>query len=193
MASTQAAMAIFIILLSIKLVQDVVKREMSMWFIIQSYLGTSLMFAGFYALINKMDVHAFTGIPASNQFSSVPAMLNFVDFFTFSIGIMSAGISKIYPEMWYAEIVVTIQMLTCMLYWCVILGSGLDHVLSLTPVKPEPKRADGSVKTLGAVNSMSNLSDASRGSKYFVATRPPSRRTSRNVPNVRETADGGDT
>ena len=44
-------MVAWIILMSFKLVQDVMHRNLSLWFIIQSYLSTILMFTGIYMLV----------------------------------------------------------------------------------------------------------------------------------------------
>jgi hypothetical protein len=129
----------FIILLSIKLVHNVIHRSVNFFFIIQSYLSTIVMFAGVYLLIDLYERTAFIGLSQTHDSPQAEVFELYVDFLVFSIGVMSAGISKIVPNLWYAELVVGLQMLVCMVYWMFILGYGLDNVMntSLTELDHE--------------------------------------------------------
>jgi hypothetical protein len=115
------------------------------------------------------------------------------------------GISKVYPIEWSAELLVSLQMLVAMMYWCgtapyfnliafwralvlteptvVILGSGLDHVLNLTPVKPEQQKGLGLTEAVQQLNSQqlpSSVSSAQMSTRFGRIS--VSRSTSRPLP-----------
>lgn len=86
---------------------------------------------------------SFYGVTDINT-PRVKSLIFYVDFFNFSLGIMSAGtpvlpfyyfpsrhlgISKVYPVHWGSELLVSLQMVICMFYWCGACPSSLIVVL----------------------------------------------------------------
>lgn len=85
----QVSGLLFIIITSLKLVQQVLHRTITLSFILQSYLSTILLFAGLYVLLYRIDEDSFDGLEPSTEKTEV--LIAYVDFLTFSTGLMSAG------------------------------------------------------------------------------------------------------
>jgi len=174
MAFFQCLMCLYIIFVSLKLVKDVINRSLDLWFIVQSYLSTILMFAGLYSLMHRLDHACFAGLD-EDDFSVGRPLIFFIDFFTFSVGCMSAGLAKVTAAKWYSELLVSAQMLCSIVYWCVILGSGLDHVMSLTPAKKPGKSGSQPPPIPGTSLSINSDNPHASDGLGHTRTRRPSR------------------
>jgi len=106
---------------------------------------------------------------------------------------MSAGLSKISAVKWFSELLVSAQMLSSIVYWCVILGSGLDHVLDLAPTRPPKASLSPTVAPTLSINGDAPRTDDGPGMRrnlsghdLVAATR--ARRVSRSQASPREPA-----
>jgi len=124
---------IFMVLISAKLVYNATSGQVNWFFLVQSYLSTVIMFAGVYLLIHHRYPEAFMGLNPLEFEDQRRTFEWYIDFLHFSVGVMSAGISKVLPSLWYAELVVTTQMLISMVYWMFILGFGLEAASRAAP------------------------------------------------------------
>lgn len=79
---------------------------------------------------NRLDNTCFDGLEETATLNT-RVLLFYIDLLTFSMGIMSAAVSKVQAIAWYVELVVMFQELVAMVYWCAILGYGLDHILDI--------------------------------------------------------------
>jgi len=141
MTGFQLLHMLFMVLVSAKLVHSATVGHINIWFILQSYLSTAIMFAGIYLLLHIRDSTAFFGLDAPIE-KDCMTFCWYIDLLNFSIGVMSAGISKVVPARWYAELVVSCQMLVAMVYWMFILGFGID-VASRASSPPAPEEYQG--------------------------------------------------
>lgn len=109
MLAFQLVHVIFMVVISVKLVHQVIHRSVNILFIIQSYLSTIVMFGGVYTLMCAFPPHfhpfkffiiilfshhlnreAFQGVEMTGTIGQLTFEW-YIDFLVFSIGIMSAG------------------------------------------------------------------------------------------------------
>uniref|UniRef100_A0A7S2TH13 Potassium channel domain-containing protein n=1 Tax=Lotharella oceanica TaxID=641309 RepID=A0A7S2TH13_9EUKA len=121
---------ITILLVSMRLVQKARSHEVSVSFLIQSFLSTATLFAGIYFTMMMMDREAFRSFhQRSDHVFAVAGWL-----FYFSITTQTTtGYGDVYPAKWFSQAVVIIQMLIAFLYNVVILGLGMVHIINVLP------------------------------------------------------------
>jgi len=132
---------ILIVLVSIKLVKQLLHRNASGLFLVQSYLSTIMLFAGIYMLLFRINMKTFSGLPESaDRVISMEMFDIWVRFLYFSVTTMSTvGYGDIYPTMWYSCLVAMLQMLLNTLYTVVIFAKGMAHFAQQQPAGPVPK------------------------------------------------------
>jgi Ion channel len=123
---------VFILVVSVKLVKQLVHRTASGWFLAQSYLSTLLLFGGIYHLLFRIAASSFDGIleEVQAQTHSPFAMLLLVAVrcWYFSItAVTTTGFGDIVATRWYSQVVVSLQMLLSTVYTTVIFAKGLSH------------------------------------------------------------------
>eukprot|EP00026_Physarum_polycephalum_P015204 Phypoly_transcript_15834.p1 GENE.Phypoly_transcript_15834~~Phypoly_transcript_15834.p1 ORF type:complete len:289 (+),score=28.31 Phypoly_transcript_15834:108-869(+) len=115
---------------SIKLCKQVLHRTASPMFVVQSFLSTTLLYAGLFTLINRADQDAFTGF---SQYANQPpkplaTIQIFIKFWYFSTATMTTvGYGDVTPTTWYTQLIVTTEMLLSVTFTVVIFAQGLSH------------------------------------------------------------------
>jgi hypothetical protein len=88
----QSLHLLLIIVVSVKLVKQVVHHTVSGWFLIQSYLSSILLFAGIYTLLYRVERHSFRGVlevdGASSSSQTLDLVLIFIKMLYFSVTVM---------------------------------------------------------------------------------------------------------
>jgi len=114
---------------SIKLCKQVLHRTASPMFVVQSFLSTTLLYAGFFTLINRAEPKAFAGFDEfSNNTEALVTVRIFIKFLYFSTATMTTvGFGDVTPTLWYTQLIVTTEMLLSVTYTVVIFAQGLSH------------------------------------------------------------------
>eukprot|EP01121_Diplochlamys_sp_Union-15-3_P015275 TRINITY_DN5015_c0_g1_i2.p1 TRINITY_DN5015_c0_g1~~TRINITY_DN5015_c0_g1_i2.p1 ORF type:complete len:267 (+),score=41.34 TRINITY_DN5015_c0_g1_i2:31-801(+) len=137
MGTLQFVLAVVIVVISIKLCKQVLHRTVTFWFLSQSYLSTIVLFSGIYTIIFRINGASFSGVwmstPDTSEWRSVRI---FVRMFYFSTTTMTAiGYGDITPDVWYTDLIVTMQLLLTVVYTTVVFALGLQHFNRQTLVK----------------------------------------------------------
>eukprot|EP01095_Lingulamoeba_sp_RSL-Kostka_P017660 TRINITY_DN9329_c0_g1_i2.p1 TRINITY_DN9329_c0_g1~~TRINITY_DN9329_c0_g1_i2.p1 ORF type:complete len:271 (-),score=45.65 TRINITY_DN9329_c0_g1_i2:56-868(-) len=136
----QCLLLLFLILTSIKLGKQLKHKTASAWFLIQSYLSSILLFAGFYSLMFQVSSDSFIG-DAYNEDLNIFEEFN--NFLYFSIVTMTTvGFGDLSPNLWYTKLLVMLQMLISIVYTVVIFSKGLESLagkISESRVVEEPQ------------------------------------------------------
>mmetsp|Transcript_8299 Transcript_8299/g.20906 ORF Transcript_8299/g.20906 Transcript_8299/m.20906 type:complete len:404 (-) Transcript_8299:674-1885(-) len=138
---------LFVLIVSVKLVKQLVHRTASGWFLAQSYLSTMLLFGGIYHLLFRIASSSFDGILEEVQAQTTSPfgmlLLVAVRCWYFSItAVTTTGFGDIVATRWYSQVVVSLQMLLSTLYSTVIFAKGLTHFSSSSPSSGRNHRPD---------------------------------------------------
>ena len=97
----------------------------SIWFLVQSYLSTVLLFAGFYVIAFKINPDTFPAMLDMND--KVPSpFISFCSALYVSTYMMtSVGVGDIFPATWVAQLLCICQMLLGVAYSTVVIALGI--------------------------------------------------------------------
>uniref|UniRef100_A0A6B2LG96 Potassium channel domain-containing protein n=1 Tax=Arcella intermedia TaxID=1963864 RepID=A0A6B2LG96_9EUKA len=133
---------LFVVVVSIKLVKQILHKTVSPWFLAQSYLSTILLYAGIYTMIYKIAVikelspFSFAVDPAASA-GRFKWVLTWVSFLYFSTATMTTvGYGDISASVWYTRLIAASEMLFSILYSAVILSIGLQHFTTKNNLVP---------------------------------------------------------
>lgn len=127
MVTAQVVHVIVLVSASIKLAKQLLHHTAPTGFLLQSYLSTIILFAGVYTLIHRANASAWTATSAGSENEDLYIIKSFVIFVYVSVQtITSVGYGDVHPRVWYAYLLVSLQMLVGVMYSVAILGRGLE-------------------------------------------------------------------
>lgn len=89
-------------------------------FLAQSYLSTTLLYAGLYTLVYKIESSSFQHLTGAKDPLSTPLIFFKMAVFSISTGTL-CGTSSIIPDMWLAQLIASTQMLMSYVYFASVL------------------------------------------------------------------------
>jgi len=107
---------------SIKLCRRVLHKEASPLFVAQSFMSSVLLYGGIYHMLNFTYPDSFSGIDSPSHF------VRAVNFLYYSTATMTTvGFGDITPNTWFAQLIVTSQMIVSVTFTVIIFAQGLAH------------------------------------------------------------------
>lgn len=116
----QAANLLLVILTTIKLTKQIMHQTLTKSFLAQSFLSTTLLYAGLYTLVYKIEPSSFQHLTGAKDPLSTPRVFFKMVVFSISTGTL-CGSSSIIPDMWPAQLIASTQMLMSYVYFASVL------------------------------------------------------------------------
>lgn len=116
----QALNLILVAFTTIKLTKQMMHQTITKSFLGQSFLSTTLLYAGLYTLVYKIDRNAFDNVSGGNGALKTPLMFFKMVFFSISTGTL-CGLASVVPVMWPAQLIASTQMLLSYVYFASVL------------------------------------------------------------------------
>ncbi|GAB5357952.1 hypothetical protein AAMO2058_000418000 [Amorphochlora amoebiformis] len=159
---------VMILLVSLRLVQKYRTQEVSVSFLVQSFLSTAMLFAGIYLTFMLINPRSFYVNFAHKRHITSATVL----FFYFSITTQTGtGYGDIYPNQWYSQFAVTIHLLISFFYQVVILGLGMGHIIKLLPGSISDRRHDSATVSRGPILTTASGIKARKGAMMILNSR----------------------
>ncbi|KAJ7393324.1 hypothetical protein OS493_006294 [Desmophyllum pertusum] len=141
----QAANLILVFFTTIKLTKQIMHQTVTKSFLGQSFLSTTLLYAGLYTLVYKFDSKAFQNISGAKDALNTPLVFFKMTVFSISTGTL-CGSSAIIPDLWSAQLIASTQMLMSYVYFA-----------SLLYISVQPRKSDLKWKVVTRSNQYRNL------------------------------------
>ncbi|KAL9971112.1 hypothetical protein ACROYT_G023599 [Oculina patagonica] len=141
----QAANLILVFFTTIKLTKQVMHQTVTKSFLGQSFLSTTLLYAGLYTLVYKFEPDAFQNIKGAKDALSTPLVFFKMTVFSISTGTL-CGSSAIFPDMWSAQLIASTQMLMSYVYFASVLYMAV-----------QPRKSDLKWKVISRSNNYRSL------------------------------------
>lgn len=116
----QALNLILVAFTTIKLTKQIMHQSVTKSFLGQSFLSTTLLYAGLYTLVYKIEKAAFDNVSGDNAALKTPLMFFKMVFFSISTGTL-CGLASVVPVMWPAQLIASTQMLLSYVYFASVL------------------------------------------------------------------------
>ncbi|XP_045161548.2 uncharacterized protein LOC123526457 [Mercenaria mercenaria] len=119
---------IVVILISVQLLSQIQKREVTRILLAQSYIATVLLFSGIYTASYRMDPRSWKFVSdAEENLSPVMIVTLYTRFLFFSVSTATlCGAADALPKEWYTSLFVSAQMLLSFMYFTSVLGTTLS-------------------------------------------------------------------
>lgn len=112
----QALNLILVSFTTIKLTKQIMHQTVTKSFLAQSFLSTTLLYAGLYTLVYKIEPDTFSHLSLSN--SALSTMLVFFKMTFFSISTATlCGMAAVVPATWPAQLIASVQMFMSYVYF----------------------------------------------------------------------------
>lgn len=116
----QALNLILVVFTTIKLTKQIMHQTVTKSFLGQSFLSTTLLYAGLYTLVYKFDDSAFSNLSGDKGALKTPLVFLKMVFFSISTATL-CGVSSFIPEMWSSQLIASTQMLMSYVYFASML------------------------------------------------------------------------
>lgn len=116
----QAANLILVIFTTIKLTKQIMHQTVTKSFLGQSFLSTTLLYAGLYTLVYKFEAAAFQHISGAKSPMGTPLVFFKMTVYSISTGTL-CGSSSIVADLWSAQLIASTQMLMSYVYFASVL------------------------------------------------------------------------
>eukprot|EP00118_Oscarella_pearsei_P013761 m.113297 g.113297 ORF g.113297 m.113297 type:complete len:310 (+) comp37458_c1_seq6:47-976(+) len=132
LAIFQGLNLLLVVFTSVKLAKQIIHHTASSLFLMQSYVSTLLLFAGFYTLIFRLDKKSFTGVTETSSTDDEEKSVLIIELFLLMIYFSASnatlcGSSEVHPDIWYSLIFVILQMVLSFAYFASILSEATSH------------------------------------------------------------------
>lgn len=116
----QALNLLLVVFTTIKLTKQVMHQTVTKSFLGQSFLSTTLLYAGLYTLVYKIDNKAFSNLSLAKGPLNTPLVFFKLTFFSISTATL-CGIASVLPDMWSAQLITSTQMMMSYIYFASVL------------------------------------------------------------------------
>lgn len=126
LAIFQAILIFVVICMSIKITKQYLHMTLTPWFLAQAYLSSILVFTGFYTLYIRLSQKSFKHVDEPHHDAFAFQVYSQMLFFSVSTATL-CGVSLTFPNVWYAYITVSVQMLLSFVYFASILSVAINR------------------------------------------------------------------
>jgi len=156
----QCVQVLFVIITSVKLVKQLKHRTASGWFLVQSYLSITILYAGIYTLVYQIESSSFNSAQLKSESAEIFSLYTIFLYFsgtTMTTGkfnrdrfkdfsnsfFFSVGFGDIYPTVWYTQVVVLSEAILSVVFTTVIFVKGLSHFGGQVAIaNPQPPKEE---------------------------------------------------